>query len=62
MMLTIAGRSTSHRDFCDGVSRRDLLRIGSLAALGTAGGWTLPDLLRAESLSGRKSPKSVIMI
>ena len=61
-MLTIAGRSTSHRDFCDGVSRRDLLRIGSLAALGTAGGWTLPDLLRAESLSGRKSPKSVIMI
>ena len=61
-MLTIAGRSTSHRDFCDGVSRRDLLRIGSLAALGTAGGWTLPDLLRAESISGRKSPKSVIMI
>ena len=30
--------------------------------MGTAGGWTLPDLLRAESLSGRKSPKSVIMI
>jgi hypothetical protein len=30
--------------------------------MGTAGGWALPDLLRAESLSGRKSPKSVIMI
>lgn len=61
-MLTIAGRPTSTRDFCDGVSRRDILRIGSLAALGTAGAWSLPDLLRAESLSGRKSPKSVIMI
>ena len=61
-MLTIAGRHHSTRDFCDGVSRRDFLRIGTLAAMGTAGGWTLPDLLRAESLSGRKSPKSVIMI
>jgi len=39
-----------------------MLRIGTLAALGTAGGWSLPDILRAESLSGRKSPKSVIMI
>ena len=58
-MLTIAGRPTSTRDFCDGVSRRDILRIGSLAALGTAGAWSLPDLLRAESLSGRKSPKSL---
>ncbi|HUY34502.1 MAG TPA: hypothetical protein VMV69_17285 [Pirellulales bacterium] len=61
-MLTIAGRLHSTRDFCDGVSRRDVLRIGTLAAMGTVGGWTLPDLLRAESLSGRKSPKSVIMI
>ena len=61
-MLTIAGRHTSQRDYCDGVSRRDRLRIGSLAALGTVGSWALPDLLRAESLSGRKSPKSVIMI
>lgn len=61
-MLTIAGRPDSHSKFCDGLSRRDFLRIGSLAALGTAGGWALPDLLRAESLSGKKSPKSVIMI
>jgi hypothetical protein len=61
-MLTIAGRHHSTRDFCDGVSRRDLLRVGTLAAMGTFGGWTLPELLRAESLSGRKSPKSVIMI
>lgn len=61
-MLTIAGRPNSNPGFCDGVSRRDFLRIGTLAAMGTAGGWALPDLLRAESLSGRKSPKSVIMI
>ena len=35
------------------------MRIGTLAAMGTLGGWTLPDLLRAESNSGRKSPKSL---
>ncbi|MFM7844912.1 MAG: DUF1501 domain-containing protein [Planctomycetota bacterium] len=61
-MLSLAGRSTSARDFCDGVSRRDMLRIGTLAAMGTLGGWTLPDLLRAEARAGVKSPKSVIMI
>ena len=61
-MLTIAGPRASTRDFCDGVSRRDFLRIGSLAAMGSLGSWTLPGLLRAESLAGRKSPKSVIMI
>lgn len=61
-MLTITGRPHSRRDFCDRISRRDLLRIGTLAAMGTAGGWALPELLRAEALSGRKSPKSVIMI
>ncbi|QDT50423.1 hypothetical protein Pan258_44810 [Symmachiella dynata] len=61
-MLTIAGRAHSTGEFCDGVSRRDVLRIGSLAAMGTAGAWSLSDLLRAESLSGSKSPKSVIMI
>ena len=61
-MLTIPGRLSSTREFCDGVSRRNVLKIGTLAAMGTLGGWALPDLLRAESLSGRKSPKSVIMI
>src|SRR5690242_9637715 len=61
-MLRIAGPARSTRDFCDRLSRRDLLRIGTLAAMGTAGGWALPDLLRAESVTGRKSPKSVIMI
>ena len=48
---------------CDGLSRRDFLRIGSLG-LGALGGGqlTLPQLLRAEAASGTKSKKSVIMI
>ncbi|MFN8856118.1 MAG: DUF1501 domain-containing protein [Planctomycetaceae bacterium] len=61
-MFSIAGRPSSSREFCDGVSRRDFLRIGTLAAMGTGGGWGLPEILKAESLSGKKSPKSVIMI
>ncbi len=37
--------------------------MGTLAAMGTAGGWSLPAILRAESDAGlRNSPKSVIMI
>src|SRR5213082_422481 len=55
-MLTIYG-NTSH--FCDGVSRRNFLKIGALGL----GGLTLPQLLRAEAQSGiRKSHKAVIMI
>jgi hypothetical protein len=55
-MLTIYGNSSQ---FCDGVSRRNFLKIGSLCL----GGLALPDLLRAESQSGiRKSHKAVIMI
>ena len=55
-MLTLAGPSSK---FCDGVSRRDFLRIGSLAF----GGLSLPRLLQAEQLAGlRKSHKAVIMI
>jgi len=62
-MLTLQSRPDPRDPFCDGMSRRSLLRIGTLAALGTAGGWTLPELLRAESASGaRRLPKSVIMI
>lgn len=44
-MLDIVGRR--QRRFCDGYSRRNFLRIGGLAM----GGLTLPQLLRAESLS-----------
>ncbi len=47
----------------DRLSRRSLLNIGTLAAIGTAGGWSLPTLLRAESAAGiKRNPKSVIMI
>ena len=55
-MLTIPG--PSHR-FCDGLSRRNFLRIGALGM----GGMAMPQLLRAERASGlRSSHKSVIMI
>ncbi len=62
-MLTLNGRPYSRESFCDGVSRRNFMRIGSLAALGTGGAWSLPSILRAQESSGAgKSPKSVIMI
>lgn len=55
-MLTIVGNKYR---FCDGVSRRDFLRIGALAM----GGLSLPQLLRAESEAGiRGSHKAIIMI
>src|SRR2546423_14614594 len=55
-MLTIYGNKSR---FCDGVSRRNFLKIGSLAL----GGLTLPQVLRAEGQAGiRKSHKAVIMI
>ena len=56
-MLMIDG--PKHGRFCDGLSRRDFLRIGGLAM----GGLSLPQILRAEAESGvRRSPKAVIMI
>jgi len=56
-MLTIYGRSNS--GFCDGVSRRNFLKIGALGL----GGLALPQLLAAEAQNGiRKSVKSVIMV
>jgi hypothetical protein len=55
-MLTILGRR--HR-FCDKASRRDFLKIGGLAL----GGWSLPQILRAEEAAGiTRSHKAVIMI
>src|SRR5438477_3576625 len=56
VMLTIYG---SKQRFCDGISRRNFLRIGALGL----GGLALPQLLRAEAQSGvRRSHKAVIMI
>jgi len=55
-MLTLLGSSGR---FCDGVSRRSFLQVGSLAV----GGLTLPQLFQAEAQA--KSPKrhkSVIMV
>jgi hypothetical protein len=55
-MLSILGGGSK---FCDGVSRRNFLKIGALGL----GGLALPDLLRAEESAGvRKGHKAVIMI
>jgi len=57
-MLTIFG---SRSRFCDGVSRRNFLKIGALGL----GGLTLPQLFAAEARAGvtaGKSHKAVIMI
>lgn len=55
-MLTIMG--PSYR-FCDRISRRTFLRIGGFSL----GGLSLPQLLRADAASGRRSPsKSVIVV
>lgn len=54
-MLTFLGQK---RSFCDGVSRRDFLRIGGLAM----GGLSLPQLLRAEGQAGPSTGMSIINI
>ncbi len=58
-MLRILHPARSASAFCDGIRRRDFLRIGSLAF----GGLTLRELLTAEAQAGTKnSHKAVIMI
>ena len=58
MLKILANSSSAHR-FCDGVSRRNFLKIGALGM----GGMALPQLLQAEAASGiRRSHKAVIMI
>jgi hypothetical protein len=55
-MLTIYGKSAR---FCDGLSRRNFLRIGALGL----GGMALPELLKAEAQSNLgRSRKAIIMI
>ena len=59
-MLTIPGLRLD--GFCDRASRRQFLRIGTLAPLGLAGP-SLADVLRADETAPRSArPKSVIMI
>jgi hypothetical protein len=50
-MFSLHGES---RRLCDGINRRELLRIGGLSALGLS----LPDLLRASQTAG--PPKGII--
>ena len=59
-MWTISGQP---HPFCDGISRRDALRVGAL----TAGGLSLPDLLRlraatADETAPRAKPRSAILV
>jgi hypothetical protein len=58
-MLSILGRASTGQRFCNGLTRRDALRIGAMAM----GGIALPQILQAEARAGAKrSHKSVIMI
>jgi len=58
-MLTIHADAPMRSGYCDGISRRNFLRIGALSL----GGLALPQILQAEASSGiRRSHKAVIMI
>src|SRR6266508_134858 len=58
-MLTILAPPPRRSGYCDGVTRRNFLKIGALGL----GGLSLPQLLRAEAASGiRRSHKAVIMV
>ena len=64
-MLKLPGAPDRSERFCDGLSRRGLLNIGTLTALGAGAGsgWMLPGILRAEDAAGNgRSANSVIMI
>ena len=57
-MLTILGKSHSGHRFCDGMSRRNFLKIGGLGV-----GLSLADLFALEAKAGiRNSKKSIIII
>ena len=55
-MITLLGEEQGR--FCDGISRRNFLRIGALSM----GGLALPDILRAQAQAGSSSHKAIIMI
>ena len=56
-MLTLTGVSAGR--YCDGVARRDFLKVGALAL----GGLAMPQILEAEARAGiRSSHKAIIMV
>ena len=56
VMLNLLGEKYR---LCDGLTRRDLLKVGALGF----GGLSLPQLLAAEEQAGiRKSHKAIIMV
>ncbi len=58
-MLTIWGRPWRNGRFCDGIHRRDFLKVGGMVM----GSLTLPQLLRAESQQGTgRSHKAIINV
>ncbi|PHS11531.1 MAG: hypothetical protein COA78_09555 [Blastopirellula sp.] len=58
-MLTIYGKADKRSGFCDGVRRRDFLKIGGLMM----GGLSLPQLMQSEAQAGSsRSHKAIIMI
>src|SRR3954465_14259921 len=58
-MLTIFGQPDKKSRFCDGLARRDFLKIGGMVM----GGLALPQLLAAEAQAGiGKSHKAIINI
>ncbi len=52
-MLKIWNSPASGGRFCDGVSRRNFLKIGALGAAGL----TLPQLFQADALAGQITSK-----
>ncbi len=52
-MFSILGQDSR---LCDGINRREMLRVGSLSALGLS----LPTLLRAAQTAGGRPPKGII--
>ncbi len=58
-MLTLLGKP---QRFCDGVTRRNFLKIGALSAGSLSlGGFTLADVLRAETAGPTATPKKSII-
>ena len=58
-MLTIFGQNRS-RSHCDGLSRRDFIKIGGLT-MGSAMSLSLADVLRAEAKAGTKSSHKAVI-